>query len=530
MSCPGKWQEGIVANSDWLIFDEDDDPIEVMQAVLENVLAAQKDVDELSYAKTPLSSLLAAHAVYNELLKSGRYDAFESAFLDRSLWLVKGELEKTADDQQRAEGLRLLSGDVWANEVLLGHEDEYYQTRQGLAAAHYLTAGIKYLDTLEGYRSGRAAEVVTLQTAFKEIPPKVSVIVPVYNAAAYLPDLMNCLEEQTLEEIEVIYVDDGSKDESLELLRAASLRRGNITVLHQSNQGQSKARNVGLRFANGEFVYFLDADDLLKTEALLRAYENAVANDLDMLLFDGELFYESEDLRTQFPAFESAYCRSRNYGEIVSGAQMAVEQKRSGDYMQSPCLYLLRRSFLEGSGLHFIEGIQHEDNAFTFCALMAAERVSHLHDSLFCRRIRPGSTMTGEITFKRAYGYYVCYEAMVESCAPVLVQSCESDKGVLWAILSLVLRNAQKSYAGMVEEERGSELALGSDYLGFRFSVVLPARDIMERARRGKVVDGLKANLRKAKAREAELKKQLEANGACKDKRKTTHGFGLFGR
>lgn len=214
----------------------------------------------------------------------------------------------------------------------------------------------------------------------------------------------------------------------------------------------------------------------------------------------------------------------------MPGVQMAVEQKRSGDYMQSPCLYLLRRSFLEGLGLRFIEGIQHEDNAFTFCALMAAERVSHLHDSLFCRRIRPGSTMTGEITFKRAYGYFACYEVMIESCASVLAQSCESDKGVLWAILSLVLRNAQKSYAGMVEEERGSELALGSDYLGFRFSVVLPARDIMERTRRGKVVDGLKANLRKVRAREAELKKQLEASGACEDKRKRSHGFGFFGR
>lgn len=151
--------------------------------------------------------------------------------------------------------------------------------------------------------------------------------------------------------------------------------------------------------------------------------------------------------------------------------------------------------------------------------------------------------MTGKISFQRAYGYYACYVAMVEACGAVFPLCSAEDKGVLWTILSLVLRNAQKTYADMDEKERGSELALGSDYSGFRFSVVVSARDIIERNRRGKVSDDLRSKLRRVKGREADLRQRLKTQeeelgqlrrqiALCEERqasRKARH-FGLFGR
>ena len=92
--------------------------------------------------------------------------------------------------------------------------------------------------------------------------PKVSVIVPIFNCEEYLSDCLDSLIHQTLKEIEIICVNDGSTDDSLKILESFASRDRRITYFSQSNQGLSAARNAGVRLAKGEYLYFIDADDV----------------------------------------------------------------------------------------------------------------------------------------------------------------------------------------------------------------------------------------------------------------------------
>ena len=97
---------------------------------------------------------------------------------------------------------------------------------------------------------------------------KFSVIVPVYNIAKYLPECLDCILGQRFRDIEVIAVNDGSRDESGQILDEYSARDNRLKVIHQQNAGVSAARNAGIDVARGEYLAFLDSDDLWPPYAL----------------------------------------------------------------------------------------------------------------------------------------------------------------------------------------------------------------------------------------------------------------------
>lgn len=107
-------------------------------------------------------------------------------------------------------------------------------------------------------------------------PPKISIIIPVFNTAKYLPECLNSVTGQTYSNLEIILVDDGSTDDSGKIADAYAKKDQRIKVIHQKNQGQSAARNAGLEKATGEFINFVDSDDRIKPtfiEDLLSAYD-----------------------------------------------------------------------------------------------------------------------------------------------------------------------------------------------------------------------------------------------------------------
>ena len=97
----------------------------------------------------------------------------------------------------------------------------------------------------------------------KTVVPNVSLIIPVYNVEQYLPKCLESIAAQTLKGFEVILVDDGSTDHSLEILRGFARRFPNTCVIHQENGGVSKARNAGIQAARGEYIAFMDSDDYI---------------------------------------------------------------------------------------------------------------------------------------------------------------------------------------------------------------------------------------------------------------------------
>ena len=102
---------------------------------------------------------------------------------------------------------------------------------------------------------------------------KVSIVIPVYNVEKYLEECIESAIKQSLNDIEIICINDGSTDSSLEILKKYEKKYSNIIVISQENKGLSASRNVGIRKAKGKYIYFLDSDDFIDTNSMELCYK-----------------------------------------------------------------------------------------------------------------------------------------------------------------------------------------------------------------------------------------------------------------
>lgn len=435
-----------------------------------NIVPAHRTSDQsLEKSRALLSSI--SHW-YRRLKLDDSFPALKASYQTASLSLVTREAEAHIDDQLRIQFLselrqcRFVSTQELAPNQIVGNKSTTDK-------AEYLHAAIQQLIQAEALSKPSAYHV---QTNFRySASPEVTVIMPVYNSMPYLSEALRSIQEQSLENIQIICINDGSHDQSLETLLQAAQNDGRIQVVDQENLGQSRARNTGLDLAKGAYVYFMDSDDLLEHDALEKLITVAREKELDLLCFDGDTIYETKELSEQFPAFAHAYRRYREYAAVYLGTELMAILKGDGAYFQSPCLYLTRRTLLEKCSLRFLEGIQHEDNAFTFNCFCRAKRASHCNETLFHRRIREASTMTSPVSFPRAYGYFRCYENMLERYSAIVNDIPAETRAMLLRIIYPTLSSARKAYAEMPTRERGRELALTDDYKPFLIAVKEPA-------------------------------------------------------
>ena len=126
---------------------------------------------------------------------------------------------------------------------------------------------------------------------------KVSVIIPMYKVEEYLRECLDSVVNQTLKEIEVLCIDDGSPDRSAEIASEYVSKYSNFKLIRKENGGQSSARNLGIEVASGEYVYFLDADDYIDAQMLEKLYQRASEGALDIIYFNTNLFFENDEIR-----------------------------------------------------------------------------------------------------------------------------------------------------------------------------------------------------------------------------------------
>ena len=126
--------------------------------------------------------------------------------------------------------------------------------------------------------------------------PLVSVIVPVYNTSKYLRQCLDSIQAQTLKEIEIICVDDGSTDNSMEILLEKELEDSRICILQQKNRGGGAARNLGMSIAKGKYLSFLDSDDFFEPTMLEEAYTAAEKHNADITIYSYHIFYDGSKL------------------------------------------------------------------------------------------------------------------------------------------------------------------------------------------------------------------------------------------
>lgn len=244
--------------------------------------------------------------------------------------------------------------------------------------------------------------------------PRISVIVPVYNAAKFLRLCLDSLLVHSGVDLEIVCVNDGSTDASREILQTYCESFENIIVVDRENGGLSAARNSGLDAATGEYVVFLDSDDLWRPVDVGALARQLVDDDLDVLLYDARSFRDPGVTTTTWKRYATYYERSRDYPVPTAGAQLLAAMRINHEYRVSACLYFMRREFLEDHGIRFIPNIIHEDNAFTFEVMLRAERAAHARVALYGRRVRAGSTMTGASHLRSMDGYLHAYRKMVE--------------------------------------------------------------------------------------------------------------------
>lgn len=240
-------------------------------------------------------------------------------------------------------------------------------------------------------------------------PIKVSVIIPVYNTADYLFEALNSISKQTLREIEIIAINDGSSDNSASVLEDFSLLDNRLKIItFEQNKGVSISRNNGIAEAKGEYIYFFDSDDLLVENCLEACYKKSVEMNTDFLIFDGVSFVHDELNK----GLNLNYQPTKHLTEEkYSGTALLSTLNAHKTYTCSVCLCFIKRDYLNNTKLKFHPGILYEDVLFTLQLYMLANSVTYIKNDYFWRRIRPNSTMTTQVSQKTIdYRFVVCNE------------------------------------------------------------------------------------------------------------------------
>ena len=218
---------------------------------------------------------------------------------------------------------------------------------------------------------------------------KVTVIVPVYNADAYLEKCIGSLLVQTIDSIEVVLIDDGSSDSSGEICDKYGEKYDNIKVLHIENSGPSKARNIGIKIARGEYIGFADADDYVIPTMYETLYTKAKQTQSDIVMCSYNIDNGTSMYRIGMN-YLPEYCGNR---AIVSGLLTRYYQ-REHTGLCSVCNKLFSKDMVYEYSLHFNEDlIRAEDAWFVFDSLRSANKVTFIDEPLYIYRQVPTSTM-----------------------------------------------------------------------------------------------------------------------------------------
>lgn len=301
--------------------------------------------------------------------------------------------------------------------------------------------------------------------------PKVSVIIPVFNVEKFLRECLDSVINQTLKDIEIICVNDGSTDSSRQIIEEYALHDHRIKLINQSNHGLPYARNRGLENALGEYIYFLDSDDKVALYAMEELYQIAHKNSLDIIYFDSYPIFETKELEIKYHNLKVMSKRKREYKGIRTGLDMFMDMVENHDYSVSSCRQFLSHTYLQINKLSFYEGIIHEDNLFTFLSILQASRVIHIWKEYFYRRVRTESIMTKKETFHNFEGYFVSYVNMLAFAITNKFED-RANKLILQQIKT-VYGSAKRIYSKLTPAEKKQKLSpkhgLLTDYLHKEF-------------------------------------------------------------
>jgi len=214
--------------------------------------------------------------------------------------------------------------------------------------------------------------------------PLISVVIPVYNVEKYLAECLDSVLAQTLRDIEIICVNDGSEDRSPDILRTYAERDDRISVFSQPNRGLSAARNAGVEKVRGRYILFVDSDDVVYPELCEKVFTAAERANADMTYF-----FLDRTPKKQRVLVERVIRRH----PVFTPENQGFEENLAFMSFNSACLRLWKTEYFHNRGLLFPVGLTHEDMAAGWQSLLYSPRLEIVPEQLYIYRFNPDSLL-----------------------------------------------------------------------------------------------------------------------------------------
>lgn len=258
---------------------------------------------------------------------------------------------------------------------------------------------------------------------------KVSLIVPIYNSQNYLEKCIKSLISQTLKDIQIILINDGSTDNSEKIIKSFDDKR--IVYISKNNEGIGKTRNLGIDKATGEFLAFVDSDDYLNEHFCEYMYQKAVNDDCDLVVCD---FFEERNTLVGIKFKDFKDTNLRETPELINYINLG------------PCNKLYKKSLFDDKSNRFEENLKYEDAPFVVKMLLSANKIGKVNDYLTYYVIHSNSETT--IRDKRMYDILEITDIIVNDLKKV---NYPNDSLVSLAVMILTDYTIQQRYISNVK-------------------------------------------------------------------------------
>lgn len=223
---------------------------------------------------------------------------------------------------------------------------------------------------------------------------KISIIIPIYNVEKYLRECLDSVYKLDLTNKEMILVNDGSTDSSLEIAKEYENKyKENTILISQENKGLSGARNTGINNSNGEYIFFIDSDDFVDPVELEKFFEEGLEIDQDMYVGNYYEYYDEKNIK-------ESICTNKKQLVNKIGLEMLEYLIKNSKYISVVWRTLYKRNFFEKNNLKFKEKLLHEDELFTLTALTYANKVGISDKLFYYYRLSNSNSITNNKTKK----------------------------------------------------------------------------------------------------------------------------------
>lgn len=231
---------------------------------------------------------------------------------------------------------------------------------------------------------------------------KISIIIPVYNVEKYIEKAMESIIKQTYKNIEIIIIDDESKDNSIEICEKYEKQDKRIKIIHQKNKGLSGARNTGLEVATGEYIMFIDPDDTFELDACENLY-NAIEKTKADYVIANYRNMDEDDTKWEKPAFDLT-----KYKEM----EITSEDISKSFYVMNSGVWnkIFNKKFLDNINIKFIEKMPAEDAIFTTYCYMKAKKIYYIPETVYNYRLRESDSISSSCSKEYFLGINRAYK------------------------------------------------------------------------------------------------------------------------